>query len=376
MDEKVLRKVPAQKFGEQFELFRREAMERLEKTCEGGWFILGPEVKQFEQTYAKWLGSTYGIGVANGTDALLLALFALGIGEGDEVITTPYTYHATGAAIVRSGAKPVFVDIDPVSYNINPELIEAKITDKTKALLPVHIYGQACRMAAIQAIAEKHNLAIVEDCAQAHGTTIDGKKVGSFGEFGCFSFYPTKNLGAFGDGGMLTCDDEALNAEVRLLRHQGSVVRYEHEKAGMNSRLDELQATILNIKMKYLDKWLEQRHQKGHRYNELLKERGLDQIVTPWEEPKTYHTYHLYVIRVEARDPLMEFLKNSGIDVYIYYPTPLHLSPAFKDAGGKPGDCPEAEKAALSTFALPLYPELSDDEQVYVADKLAEFYAS
>ncbi len=371
-----MKEVPAQKFGEQFEALRGEIMARLEKVCSSGHFILGPEVKQFETDFAHWLGAGYGIGVASGSDALLLALMALGIGRGDEVITTPFTYFATGESIFRSGATPVFVDIDPGTYNIDPQKIAEKITPRTKVILPVHLYGQPCRMDQILNLAAKHKLKIVEDCAQAHGSKFNGRTIGTFGDFGCFSFYPTKNLGAYGDGGFVAASDETLAKELFLLRGHGAVKKYHHEKMGINSRLDSLQAAILNVKLKHLARWLEMRREKSHRYNQLLKQAGMAEVKIPYEDPEGFHTYHLYTIRAEKRDYLLDHLVKQGIAAGVYYPTPLHLEKPFAYLDGRKGDCPEAEKAALETLSLPLYPELTDEDQDYVVSKIKEFYRS
>lgn len=369
-----MKEIPAQKFGEQFDGLRNEIMARLEKVCASGQFILGPEVKQFETDFARWLGAGYGIGVASGSDALLLALMALGLGRGDEVITTPFTYFATGESIFRTGATPVFADIDPVTYNLDPRKVEAKITPRTKVILPVHLYGQPCRMDQIMNLAAKHKLKIVEDCAQAHGTKFKGRTIGTFGDFGCFSFYPTKNLGAYGDAGFVACSDEALAQEVFLLRGHGAVKKYHHEKMGINSRLDSVQAAILNVKLKHLDRWLEMRREQARRYNQLLKQVGMSEVKTPYEDPDGLHTYHLYTVRAPKRDLLLEYLGQNGISAGVYYPTPLHLEKPFAYLGGRKGDCPEAEKAALETLSLPLYPELTGEDQDYVVAKIKEFY--
>jgi len=369
-----MKKVPAQKFGEQFASMKREILEAIEKVCASGQFILGDEVKLFEEEFSKWIGASYGIGVANGTEAIQLALVALGVGPGDEVITTPHTYFATGNAIVKTGARAVLVDIDLKSYNIDAGKIEEKITKKTKAIVPVHLYGQPCEMDKIMAIARKHRIPVVEDCAQTHGTKYQGKKAGSFGELGAFSFYPTKNLGAYGDGGIVTTSREDLAKEVKVLRSQGATKRYHHDKLGFNSRLDTLQAAILRVKLKRLDEAVEARRRIAHRYNQLIKEAGIPQVVTPFEDPRGFHTYHQYVIRMEQRDALLEFLTQEGIDCYIYYPFPLHLTKALEFLGYRKGEYPLAEKAALETFALPIYPELTDEEQQYVVEKIREFY--
>lgn len=408
MESPLLKEVPAQKFTEQFQGLREEITERVGKVFASGHFILGPEVKQFQNDFARWLGAGHGIGVASGSDALLLALMALGIGPGDEVITTPFTYFATGESIFRTGAKPIFVDIDPETYNIDPRKVEERINPRTKMILPVHLYGQPCRMDRLLNLAAKHKLKVVEDCAQAHGSKFKGRTIGTFGDFGCFSFYPTKNLGGYGDGGFVAASDEALANEVFLLRGHGAVKKYHHEKMGINSRLDEVQAAILNVKLKYLDRWLSMRRERAHRYNELLKQAGVTQLRVPYEDPDGLHTYHLYTIRVDngdsrnerpssrrsasspsqgargsrnsgssalsARDGLLDYLVRNGISAGVYYPTPLHLEKPFAYLGGRKGDCPEAEKAALDTLALPLYPELTDEDQDYVVTRIKEFY--
>ncbi len=376
MRQRILKEIPAQKFDEQFKTLRSEILGRVEQVFSRGQFILGQEVKIFENDFARWLGVAQAVGCASGSDALLLSLMALGVKSGDEVITTPLTFFATGSAIVRQGAKPVFVDIDPLSYNMNVAQIEGKITSKTRGILPVHLYGQSCRMDRIMDIAAKRKLWMVEDCAQAHGTKYKGRTVGTFGEFGCFSFYPTKNLGAYGDAGMIVTSEDSLAQEIRILRSYGTSRRDYHDKLGVNSRLDEVQAAILNVKLKYLDTWITARREKAYRYNELFKESGLTEVRLPFEETDGYHTYHLYVIRVSDRDSLLEHLTQSGIQVRVYYPVPLHLEKAFDFLGYQSGAYPEAEKAASETLALPLYPELSDEEQVCVVEKVKEFYRS
>ena len=376
MKQQVLREVPAQRFDEQYAALRQEMLDRLDQVCKRGHYILAEEVKSFENDFARWLSAGETVGVASGSDAILLSLMALGVGAGDEVITTPFTYYATANAIVRTGAKPVFVDIDPASYNLDAAKIEKKITERTKVILPVHLYGQPCRMEVILELALKHKLFVVEDCAQAHGTRYRERTVGTFGEFGCFSFYPTKNLGAYGDAGAVATSNAALAQEIRLLRNQGSIQRYHHEKVGLNSRLDELQAAILNVKLKHLDSWIRTRREKAHRYNQLFKEYGITEAATPFEEPDGYHTFHLYVIRVSRCQDLLQYLNQMKIQCYVYYPFPLHLEKAFAFLGCREGDYPEAEKASRETLALPLYPELSDEDQDYVAGKVADFYRS
>ncbi|HNV85683.1 MAG TPA: DegT/DnrJ/EryC1/StrS family aminotransferase [Candidatus Omnitrophota bacterium] len=376
MSQTIAKKVPAQRFGEQYKGFRTELLEAVDKVCASGQFILGEEVRLFEEEYAKWLGAAYAAGVGNGTDAIVLALLALGIGPGDEVIAPSHTYFATGNAIVKTGAKLVLADIDLETYNIDPARIEKRITKKTKAIVPVHLYGQPCRMDQIVPLAKKHNLFLVEDCAQAHGTKFEGRSVGTFGEFGCFSFFPTKNLGAYGDAGIVVTSDEKLLQEVRILRNQGMTKRYHHDKLGFNSRLDTLQAAILRVKLrKYMAGALETRRKRALAYTEMIARAGLGQVKVPFEDPRGHHTYHQYVIRVEKRDELLKHLGDAGVECYIYYPFPLHLTRALEFSGYRQGDFPNSEKAAAETFALPIYPELTDADQEYVVEKISEFYA-
>jgi dTDP-4-amino-4,6-dideoxygalactose transaminase len=341
----------------------------------GGQFILGENVAKLEKEIADLCGVDYAIGVGNGSDALFLALLACGVGPGDEVITTPFTFFATAGSIAHTGAKPVFCDIDPGTFNIDPSKIEDVITERTKAILPVHLYGQAADMDPINSIAKKHNLYVIEDAAQAIGAKYKGRPVGSLGDVACFSFFPTKNLGAFGDGGMLTTNDPELEARIRILRVHGAKKKYHHEILGCNSRLDALQAAILSVKVKYLGDWTEARRSLAEGYREKLRAAG-DAIVQPAVMDGAYHVYHQYTVRVSHRDAVQEELKSKGIASTVYYPLPLHLQPVFNNLGYKPGDFPESEKAAREALSLPMFPELKPSEQDRVVEELCDIVRS
>ncbi|MGC9057362.1 MAG: DegT/DnrJ/EryC1/StrS family aminotransferase [Candidatus Saccharicenans sp.] len=355
----------------QYASIEKEIDEAIKKVLRSGQFILGPEVEALEKEVASLCGCKYGIGVASGTDALRLTLKALEIGPGDEVITTPFTFIATASCILHCGAKPVFVDIDPKTYNIDPDKIKPAITKKTKAIIPVHLYGQPADMDKIMAIAKAYNLYIIEDAAQAIGAKYKGKPVGQFGIAGCLSFFPTKNLGAYGDGGMVVTNDVGLAEKIDVLRKHGSKKKYQAEILGFNSRLDEVQAAILRVKLKYLDKWNEARRCIAYRYNEKLKELP---VIIPYESPDVYHIYHQYTIRTDKRDNLMQYLKESGISTAIYYPVPIHLQKLFANLGYKNGDFKESEIASAQVLSLPLYPELHKEEQNLVIDKIRGFF--
>lgn len=332
-------------------------------------FILGPNLKELENRIAAYCNVRYGIGVANGTDALELTLKALNVGEGDEVITTPFTFIASAEVASKVGAKPVFADIDPDTYLIDVDKIEEKITERTKAIIPVHIFGQMCDMDKMMKIAEKHNLYIIEDSCQAIGSEYKGKKSSSFGIAGCFSFYPTKNLGGYGDGGMIVTDDEELAAKLKILRAHGSNPKYYHSMFGYNSRLDELQAAILNVKFKYLDEWNRRRREIAHRYNEKLK------VKVPKEATyEQYHTYHQYTIEVGDRKQFEDYMKANGIGTCIYYPVPLHLQEVYKSLGYKKGDFPNTEKACKRVISIPISPEMTADEQEHVIATINNFF--
>jgi dTDP-4-amino-4,6-dideoxygalactose transaminase len=334
-------------------------------------FILGPAVRDLEQQVATYCGCKYGVGVASGTDALRLTLTALGIGPGDEVITTPFTFIATANTISHCGARPVFVDIAPRTYNIDPAAIEAAITERTKAVVAVHLYGQPAGMDPIIELAEAHGLYVIEDAAQAIGARYNGRRVGSIGHAGCLSFYPTKNLGAYGDGGMVVTNDAVLAEKVDVLRRQGGKRKYHAEVLGFNSRLDALQAAILGVKLKYLDGWNEARRRVAQRYNELLD--GLP-VTTPYESPDVYHVYHQYTIRAQVRDALAAYLKERRIGTMVYYPVPLHLQELYTSLGYGEGSLPASEAASQEVLSLPMYPELTEAQQVVVAGAIRGFY--
>lgn len=334
-------------------------------------FILGEDVRLCEKEIAAYCNTKYAVGVASGTDALILSLRALGIKEGDEVITSPFTFFATAEAVSIVGAKPVFADIDPETYNINPALIEAKINKKTKAVIAVHLYGQCADMDPIIKVARKHGIKVIEDAAQAIGATYKGRKSGSMGDMGALSFFPSKNLGAFGDAGMVVTNDEKLAELVRTLRVHGSSIRYVHSMIGMNSRLDNLQAAVLRIKLRHLDKWLAARREIAEYYNEKLK--GLP-FIQPHVPDYNIHTYHLYTLRSKADlSRLTEFLVGAGIETRTYYPIPLHLQECYKTLGYKEGDLPESENSAKEAFSLPIFPELTSWEKEYIISKLKEW---
>jgi dTDP-4-amino-4,6-dideoxygalactose transaminase len=340
----------------QYAAIREEIHEALDRVMESQQFILGPEVEAFEKEIAEYCGCRHAIGVSSGTDALLVVLMALDVGAGDEVITPAYSFFATAGAIARLGAKPVFVDIDPATFNLDPALIASKITTKTRAILPVHLFGQMAEMEEILAIAAKHKLPVIEDAAQAIGAERDGKRAGSVGDAGCLSFFPTKNLGAFGDAGMVTTNDATLAERVRMLRMHGFRSRYVNELLGGNFRLDAMQAAVLRVKLRYLDQWTEARRRNAAEYRKLLPK----DVVLPLEKPGR-HIYNQFVIRSRRRDRLMEGLKGEGIGCEVYYPLPSHLQPCFAGLGYKAGDFPVSEEAARESLALPIYPELPLD---------------
>lgn len=369
-------KVPAVNLKAQFEPLREEILAAIARVMESQQLVLGPDVKALEEEIAAYTTTKHAIGCASGSDALLLALMAFDVKAGDEVITTPFTFFATGGAVARLGARPVFVDIDPRSYNIDPQEIEAAITPLTRAIIPVHMYGQCVDMDPVLAIGERHQLPIIEDAAQAIGAEDRGRRAGSMGRIGCFSFYPTKNLGGAGDGGMVTTNDDALAARLRALRVHGGITEYLHREVGINSRLDALQAAVLRVKLPHLDDWSNARAEKVERYNELFSDAGLAfEVGTPFIRPEGRHIFHQYVVRVTAkhRDALMEHLAKRGVGTKVYYPVPLHLQECFAYLGLSAGDFPETERAALETFALPVYPELTDEQQKYVVDCFRSF---
>lgn len=344
----------------QYLTIKPEIDEAVLNVLDSAKFILGPEMKAFEAEMAAYCGVKEAIAVGNGTDALVLALKGLGVGPGDEVITSPFTFFASAETIAQVGATPVFVDIDPVTLNMDLDKLEEKITPRTKAIIPVHIFGQMVDIDRVMEIAARHDLKVIEDSAQAIGSEYRGKKAGSVGHAGTFSFFPTKNLGAYGDAGMIVTDDEHLAAHLRMLRFHGCHTKYYHDEIGYNSRMDEMQAAILRVKFKYIDQWNAARREKAKVYDELLANLLL---TLPGVDPKGTPVYHLYVFRTEMREQIMEALKNAGIASAIYYPVPLHLQRAFRDLGYKEGDFPVAEKACQEAMAIPCYPELTLEQQ-------------
>jgi dTDP-4-amino-4,6-dideoxygalactose transaminase len=331
-------------------------------------FILGNEVTAFESEFAAYCNADSGIALNTGTSALHLALLAAGIGPGDEVITVPFTFVATVAAICYTGATPVFVDIDPVSYTIDVTKIEAAITDRTKAILPVHLYGQPADMDPIMEIARRYNLTVIEDAAQAHRAEYKGRRIGSIGDIGCFSFYPGKNLGAYGEGGMAVTSNPEYAQTIRMLRDWGQERRYHHVIKGYNYRMDGVQGAILRVKLRYLDAWTEARRSHAALYNELLADCGL---TIPTAMPYSYHVYHVYGVRTAERDKLQQHLNQQGIQTGIHYPIPVHLQPAYSDLGYKPGDFPHSELIAREELSLPMYPELTPAEIKTVGQTIA-----
>lgn len=349
----------------QYQAIKPQIDAAIARVVENTSFIMGPEVTRFEQAFAQTAGAAYGVGVASGTAALHLALLACDIGRGDEVITSPFTFFATGEAISQAGATPVFVDIEPDTYNLSAEMVERAITPRTRAIVPVHIYGQVAEMDAILDIARRHNLRVIEDAAQAHAAEYRGRQAGSMGDLSCFSFYPSKNLGCYGDGGLVTGNDEALIQRVRKLRDHGRISKYEHDELGWGYRLDALQAAILAAKLPFLESWTESRRRHAEQYNALL---AGSEIVTPTARPYNRHVYHCYVVRTPRRDELAAHLTNVGVGVVIHYPLPLHLQPAYRDLGYRAGSLPVSEACAQQVVSLPMYPELTETQIERVAE--------
>lgn len=349
---------------------KQELIQAFERILDSSQFILGEEVKQFESEVASYIGTKYAIGVSNGTNALLLSLRALDIGQGDEVITTPFTFIATAEVIAMLGAKPVFCDIEPETFNINPDKITGIISDRTKAILPVHLFGQSADMNKIMQIAQENNLEIVEDMAQAIGSSYKDRKVGTFGDTAGISFFPTKNLNALGDAGMILTNNEELDKRLRALRVHGAAKKYHHDFLGYNDRLDAIQAAFLQVKLKYLDEWNEKRRQIAKKYNEDLR----DIVQIPYIKPGNETIYHQYTIRTPKRDELRQYLSENGIGTAIHYPIPLHLQKAFAYLGYKEDDFPEAEKASQEVLSLPIHHILTDEEVDYVITTIRQFF--
>ncbi|MBN2468466.1 MAG: DegT/DnrJ/EryC1/StrS family aminotransferase [Deltaproteobacteria bacterium] len=373
-------RVPLLDLKAQYNTIREEIQNTVTDLFESQMFILGAAVKDLEAAVAKYSNVKFAVGVASGTDALLISLMALKTGAGDYVVTTPYTFFATAGSVSRLGATPVFVDIEPDTYNISPERLSECLDhlqpqEKIKAIIPVHLYGQCADMDPILATARRYGVPVIEDAAQAIGSRYKNRVAGSMGDGGCFSFFPSKNLGGFGDGGMVTTDNEELAHMVGILRVHGSEPKYYHKVIGCNSRLDALQAAVLSVKLKYLDSWTEARRKNADYYRRIFREAGLaDVIKLPTVREENHHIYNQFVIRVEERDALRDFLTSQEIGTEIYYPVPLHLQECYSTLGYKEGNFPESEKAARETLALPIYAELSTAQQDYIADKITEFY--
>jgi dTDP-4-amino-4,6-dideoxygalactose transaminase len=359
----------------QYASIRESVREAVDRVFESQHFVMGPEVAALEAEVAAYCQTREAIGCASGSDALLLALMALNVGPETEVITTPFSFFATASAIARLGARPVFVDIDPLTYNLNVDLVEVAITERTRVVLPVHLYGQCADMDQIMALCKAKNLIVIEDAAQAIGAEDRGRRAGSMGLAGSFSFYPSKNLGAAGDAGIITTSDSDFALRVRRLRVHGGLTEYQHVEVGINSRIDAVQAAVLRAKLPYLDQWSNARAQKAEKYSELLEAAKLHfRLTPPFVKNDSRHIFHQYVIRVpEYRDALMEHLKARGVATKVYYPIPLHLQECFAYLGYKAGEFPKAEAAARETFALPLYPELTDEQQEYVVNAIQDF---
>ena len=369
--------VPLLDLKEQNQTLRPKIEAALGRVLDTNGFILGAEVADLEKELAEYCSTKYAIGCASGSDALLLAMMALDVVAGDEVITTPYSFFATVSAITRLGAIPVFVDIDPQTYNLDVEQVEAKITDITKAIQPVHLFGQCADMKALRDVAAKHSIPLVEDAAQAIGAEEDGVRAGAMSEIGCFSFYPSKNLGGMGDGGFMTTNDDELAHKLLALRVHGSEERYYHKWVGLNSRLDGFQGAVLRVKLPYLDEWSNRRKANADNYQKLFTDAGLsEQIGLPFERDNVRHIYNQFVIRVpNRRDELRAFLSEQGIGTDIYYPMSLHLQECFAYLGHKKGDFPQSERASRETLALPIFPELKPEQQEYVVESIAKFFS-
>ena len=369
-------KVPLLDLKPQYQQIRAEIEPVLLDICASQYFILGPRVAECEKAVAAYSQAAAAVGASSGSDALLMSLMAEGIGPGDEVVTTPYTFFATVGAIARVGAKPVFVDIDPATFNIDAAKIEAAVTPATKAIIPVHLYGQMADMDRIMDVANRHNLLVIEDACQAIGAEWHGRRAGSIGHYGCFSFFPSKNLGCFGDGGMVTTQSADRARRLAIFRNHGMDPKYYHHSIGGNFRLDALQAAVVSIKLPHLDDWTRQRQANAARYRRLFAEAGVsaDDVALPVELPDVRHIYNQFVIRARRRDDLIAHLRSQDIGCEIYYPGPLHLQECFASLGFKPGAFPEAERAAAETIALPIYPDLSDEQAAFVVETIAAFY--
>ena len=368
-------KVPLLDLKAQFAPIRADVLDAMTRVCDAQQFILGPEVEALERELAAFLHVPHAIGVSSGTDALLVALMALDVGPGDEVVTTPFSFFATAGSVARLGARPVFVDIDAATFNIDTGRLEAAITPRTKAIVPVHLFGQSAGMDAITEIATRTSVPVVEDAAQAIGTTYRDQTVGGLGAIGCFSFFPTKNLGTFGDGGLVTTRDAALARKMRAIRQHGGEVKYHHDSVGGNFRLDALQAAILRVKLPHLDAWTQARQRNAERYDAMFADARLTDIIRlPVRASDSTHIFHQYVIRTPERDRLRAFLQDRGVGTEVYYPVPLHLQPCFRGLGQSAGAFPRAEAAAKEVLALPIYGELTEIQQGWVVEAIREFF--
>lgn len=359
----------------QYQSIKAEVDAAVARVLGSASFILGPEVQAFEEAFAEYVGARFCVCVSNGTAAIQLAVTACGLGAGDEVIVPANSFFATAEGVSTASATPVFVDADPISYTIDPAKIEAAITERTRAVMPVHLYGQAADLDPIFEIAERHNLVVIEDAAQAHGSKYKGRRVGALGEAGCFSFYPGKNLGAYGEGGAVVTNDEEVARRVRLLRDHGSERKYVHEIVGYNFRLEGLQGAVLGVKLKYLDRWNALRREHAALYNELLAGSN-GGLTLPREMPYAEHIYHLYVVQLDARDELQKRLTEAGVQTGIHYPVPIHLQPAYASLGHKAGDFPQSERQAGRVLSLPMFPELTDEQIARVAEAINSFQFS
>lgn len=369
-------KVPLLDLKAQFAPMRAEVLEAITRVCDAQQFILGPEVEGLERELAAFLDIPHAIGVSSGTDALLAALMALDIGPGDEVVTTPFSFFATAGSVARLGARPVFVDVDASTFNIDAARLESAITSKTRAIVPVHLFGQSADMHAILAVGASRSVPIVEDAAQAIGTKYRNSIVGGLGAIGCFSFFPTKNLGTFGDGGLVTTRDAGLARKIRAIRQHGGEVKYHHDSVGGNFRLDALQAAILRVKLPHLSAWTRARQRNAERYDTMFAAAGLVGVIRlPARSADSTHIFHQYVIRTPERDRLRSYLHDRGVGTEVYYPLPLHLQPCFRELGYAPGAFPEAEAAAREVLALPIYGELTEAQQAWVVEAIREFFS-
>jgi dTDP-4-amino-4,6-dideoxygalactose transaminase len=371
--------VPLLDLKRQHEELREELREAVGRVLDSQQFILGEDVRRLEEELAAYTRARHAVGCGSGSDALLLALLALDVGRDDEVVTTPFTFFATAGAIARTGARPVFADIEPRTYNVDPARVEEVLTERTRGVMPVHLYGQCAEIEALVRACEARGLPVIEDAAQAIGADDEeGRRAGSIGAIGCFSFYPTKNLGAAGEAGLVTTNDDALAGRLRRLRVHGGATEYHHEEVGFNSRLDTIQAAVLRVKLPHLDRWSDARRERAESYTRMLSDAGLEEFVTPpYVVAGARHIFHQYVIRVHdgRRDALLEHLKTNGVGTKIYYPVPLHMQPCFAYLGHKEGDFPESERAARETLALPIYPELTREQQEYVVETVRRFFA-